>query len=149
MEDKDIQEDLAKLAPSLDKMKRQERQEIPDGYFENLQNKILAQSTGNQPIASKIKSIFNPIKLAAMIVLLVGLGVWIFDFSSAQDQEKALTDNEILAYIDGHISDFSELEIGNYLNDSELFFTIEISEEDILDEIDSDDFSMDFLEEQF
>ena len=107
MEDKDIQKDLAKLAPSLDKMKRQERQEIPHGYFESLQNKILAQNTGNQPITSKRKSIFTPIKLAAMIILLVGLGVWIFDFSSVQDQEKALTDNEILAYIDGHISDFS------------------------------------------
>jgi len=149
MEDKDIQKDLAKLAPSLDKMKRQEWQEIPDGYFESLQNKILAQNIDNQPITSKIKSIFTPIKLAAIIVLLVGLGVWIFDFSSVQDQEKALTDNEILEYIDGHISDFSELEIANYLNDSELSFTIEIPEEDILDEIDSDDFSMDFLEEQF
>jgi len=148
MEDKDIQKDLAKLAPFLDDIKRQRKQEIPDSYFDSLQHKILEQTIDKQVVKPKRRSVLSFIKLAAVVVLLIGAGTWIFNFSSTQRLDPTLADTEILAYIGEHISDFSELEIGENLDDTELSYTLEISEEDILDEMESEDFPMDFFEEQ-
>ena len=148
MEDKNIQKDIAKLTPFLDEIKRQRKQEIPDGYFDKLPHKILSQTIDKQPVKLNKKSIFSFTKIAALIVLLIGLSIWVFNFSSVQPPDKTLADNDILEYIDEHISEFSELEIGDHLEDEELSFLLDISEEDLLEEMDGEDFPMDIFEEQ-
>ena len=148
MEDKNIQKELERLAPSLDKNKRQRQQELPNGYFDKLQQKILTQNTDKQVVKPKTRSIFNFKSVAAFLVILIGLSVWLFNFSTTQKQIEPLADNDILEYIDDHITEFSEYEIGEDLEDNELTYSLDISDDEIFDEIDNEDFPFEIFEEQ-
>ncbi|HHB78350.1 MAG TPA: hypothetical protein ENK85_03870 [Saprospiraceae bacterium] len=148
MEDKNIQKELEQLAPLLKKIKEQRQQDVPDGYFQDLHQKVFSQTIENQPVQSKKRSIFVSIKIAAAILLLIGLGFLVKPYLVTVDDTNQVAQADILDYIDNNISDFSEMELGDLLQESETASSSSFSDEDILNEIDINDFSEELLEGQ-
>ncbi len=149
MEDKDIQKNIAELAPTLDEINRLQKQDVPDGYFDQLNQKILAQTTDIQYIKPKKIAFYRYLRIASILIFLVGLCLWVFQYSSTQKETIPIANNDILEYIDAHISDYNETEFEEQLDPSELSLAADFSDEEILDELNGDDFSIDLLEEQF
>lgn len=147
MEDKDIKKELDELAPFLHQIRAHESQQLPDDYFGSLRKNIIAQTIDKEPIVAKKKSFFSLAKMAAMAILLIGMAFLIATLLKPEKTDTPIADNTILEYIDTHLSDFDELELGAILDESELSQT-DISEEEIINEIDLEDFSIEMLEEQ-
>ncbi len=112
MEDLNIKKELEQLNPLLKKLRAQEASEMPSGYFNNLRQNILAQTTENKPVKQKKTLRFGLLKIAASVAILIGIGMGSYTLLNQQKQQTAnitlddLSTAEILDYIDENITDF-------------------------------------------
>ncbi len=81
---------------------------VPDNYFEDLKFNILAKTANKkQPFVRKLNPNWMRYAAAACITIAIGTGAYIKwpQADSYQDQISALSDEEILNYLEQHPSD--------------------------------------------
>jgi hypothetical protein len=103
-----------------------ERYDIPDGYFENSKNEMLAtlsrkleeESTPAQKTATKVislKSYYYSIAGVAAALLLLASIVW-----SQVDTTAGIESIAIAEYLDGEAGDLEQIEFADWLSDDDI-----------------------------
>ncbi len=147
MKDPEIKKELEHLSPLLDSIKQQRQQGLPDDYFEQLNQKIIAQNIKNEPVKTKRVKLIYLAKIAAIGIIILGM-TWIikpFFESPTPTSQDTIEQEEILAYMEDNIDNITEDELINLLDDADLVTTP--TDNDLLDEIDINDINEELLEE--
>lgn len=167
---KEIQEELKNLAPSLSKMEKKNRVEVPENYFKELPDQILSQldfpkvTTEDKTVdigwrellMEKISLFFQP--RIAMGFAMVTLLMFSFYFLTKNATTTAIpfaeiSEDEMEAYVKENIEDFEEDMIFDFVaeNEANNFDGLGIGEEDldeymndIIEDLDDEDLE-DFL----
>jgi len=110
----DLKKELKDMGSLLDHDIRLEDREIPEDYFKQLQNRVLAdlsssESTGKVPLLNILRPALYTISgIAAMLIL--AFGIWHYNKSVQQDDPSGIQslDQELVySYLEENIDDLS------------------------------------------
>ena len=112
---------------------------LPEDYFESFPSRMMQKIEAQKQTQIKIRVLFQKLALAASLVLLIGLGIYVF--SIEQNSIKANTSTEISMVDDTYLYEIDEADIieiavmnnGMYMSDSIINMYEDFNESDILE----------------
>jgi hypothetical protein len=146
----DLRDELKNIGSKLDPSGRQESWDMPEGYFVEMQNKVLFQlhdSKSNRPnikLRNLRSGLYAVSGIAAMLIL--AFGIWFFaGRSNSVDPAgiQELDQDQVYAYLEENIDEISlDMLVTDKQMESEILFDQPQSEEDwdfLLEDVDLHD----------
>jgi hypothetical protein len=143
----EIISELHKINPSLSEEKMTLPYQVPEGYFNNLSDRILANIQKSKPTLFR-RLISSPPSWSIAASILILLGSWyVFNISNSSDIH--ISSEDALVYIENNFDEFDEFSFVDLTSFDEFAFTPGLDfPEEMLDQI-IDELNENDLEELF
>jgi len=136
MKNSEIKNEIGKLSSILPSPDEHNKIDVPDGYFENMQEKVLAKLKKEAPVEHKPISFwkkrkYSLLSMAAVLLLVIAS---YFVFSSIRNENTDILTNtakQAFAYLDDNLEEISMYDLIENLDEEDIEYFSDISEEEL------------------
>jgi hypothetical protein len=104
----EVRKELEEMGSILGRKKYQKEFEVPDGYFQNMQDKVISTVNGEQKSKSKLFKLRKLIYAsAAIIILVLGSLITLRNYTTPKNGFKNIDSEVIYAYLNDNLDEIT------------------------------------------